>query len=188
MENKEFSTTKKITQELIGGWLLWGILLFGIIYSLLFNVVTSSVDSMVLKGIIAIIMQGCIAYITWKLSTKSTFKQKTMAFDDVPKVMKNLCIFTVVICVINGIYQCSQVNSIIDNAINSNFQLKYTESMMSYLYNEEQMIEYNKQKEETIKQVKKQAYTYLAIVEIGLTAVYIAVLPLEKKEILKYIN
>ena len=184
---KELATTKKITQGLIGNWLLWGIV-FGIIYSIIYSLITRSMESMIIQAVIAIVMQGIIAFLIWKISTKTVFKNKSISYDDVPTVMKNLIIFTIVICVINGIYQFSQVNSTIDNAINSNFQLKYTESMMSHLYNDEQMAEYNKQKEDAIAKVKSQLYTYLAIIEIGLTAAYLAVLPFEKKEILKYVS
>ncbi len=184
---KELATTKKITQGLIGNWLLWEIV-FGIIYFVIYSLIAHSMESMIIQAVIAIVMQGIIVFLIWKISTKSVFKNKIISSDDVPTVMKNLIIFTIVICVINGIYQFSQVNSTIDNAINSNFQLKYTESMMSHLYNNEQMAEYNNQKEDAIAKVKSQAYTYLAIIEIGLTTVHLAVLPFEKKEILKYVG
>lgn len=187
MENKEVSTTKKITQELIGGWFLWGIV-FGIVYSIIYSIASNFTESLIVKSIIAIIFQGIITFLIWKFSTKSTFKKRTMSKDDVPTVMKNLVIFTIIICVVNGIYQFVQVNKIIDKTLESNFQLKYTEKMMSYIYDDEQMEEYNKQKEEAISKVKGEAYTYLAILEIGLTVVYLAVLPLEKKEILKYVS
>lgn len=187
MENKELATTKKITSELIGGWLLWGIL-FGIIYSFIFALITKSIESLVLRAIIAIVMQGIITFIIWKFSVKSTFKKRTMAYADVPTVMRNLIIFTIIICVINGIYNYSQINSRIDKAVNSDIELKYTESMMSYFYDDDEMAEYNKQKEATIEEAKNQARTYLVIIEIGLTVVYLAVLPLVKKEILKYVE
>lgn len=187
MENKEIVTTKKITQSLIGNWLLWGIV-FGIVYSFVYSFIAHFMESMVLQAIIAIVLQGILAFIMWKLSTKSAFKKNTITYNDVSTVMRNLIIFTVIICVVNGIYNLSQVNSTIDQKINSDYKLKYTESMMSYLYNDTQMAEYQKQKEEAIEKVKSQAYTYLAIIEIGLTTVYLAVLPLEKKEILKYVS
>lgn len=187
MENKEMATTKKITQELIGGWFLWGIL-FGIIYSIVYNLITHSIESLIAKAIIAIIMQGIIAFLIWKFSTKTTFKKRTMSSDNVPTVMKNLIIFTVIICVINGIYNFFEVNTIINESIDSSYELKYTESMMSYLYDEDEIAEYNKQKQDVIAEAKNQVYNYLVIIEIGLTAVYLAVLPLEKKEILKYVS
>ncbi len=169
------------------GGLLWGIV-FGLVYSLLYAFITHSMESLVLKAIIAIVMQGITTFIIWKFSTKSTFKKRTISYNDVPTVMRNLIIFTVIVCVINGIYNYSQVNSTIDEAVNSNYKLKYTESMMSYLYDDDQMAEYNKQKKDAIAKVKNQARTYLVILEIGLTAIYLAVLPLEKREILKYVE
>lgn len=187
MEDKEVVTSGKITQALIGNWLLWGIV-FGFLYSIIFSLITSKMESMVFVAIIAIIFQGIIAFIVWKLSTSSSFKKKTIVYDDVQKVMKNLIIFTIVICIFNGIYNASTVNSSIDEALQSNYKLKYTESMMSSFYNDTQMKEYQTQKEEMIKEAKSKLYTYLVILEIGLTAVYLAVLPLEKKEILKYVR
>lgn len=187
MEDKELVTSGKITQALIGNWLLWGIV-FGFLYSIIFGLITSKMESMVLVVIIAVIFQGVIAFIVWKFSTSSSFKKKTIDEEDVPKVMKNLIIFTIVICVLNGIYNFSTVNSSIDEALQSNYKLKYSESLMSSFYNDSQMKEYQAQKEEMLKEVKSQLYIYLIILEIGLTAVYLAVLPLEKKEILKYVK
>ena len=177
MENKEFATTKKITTELICGWLVWG-LLFGLLYSFLYGAITSSMESLVLKAIIAIVLQGITAFIVWKLSTQSTFKKKTMSASDVPTVMRNLIIFTVIICVITGIYNYFQVQSSIDNTIKSN----------PYLIYRDEQIFYNNQKVQLISEVNSTVNTYFVILEIGLTAVYLAVLPLEKREILKYVS
>lgn len=187
MENKEMVSAGKMSQHLMGNWLLWG-LLFGLIYSFVFPLLTYSMKSLVLKALIAIIAQGIIAFVLWKLSTSASFKKRTISYSDVPTVMRNLIIFTVVICVLTGIYNISTVNSSMDKALNSNYQLKFSESMMSRLYSDEQMAEYNKEKEKAISEAKSKAYTHLVILEIGLTAVYLAVLPLEKKEILKYVS
>ena len=102
--------------------------------------------------------------------------------------MRNLIIFTIVICVLTGIYNITSVNSSMDKAINSDYKLKFSESMMSRIYSDEQMAEYNKEKEKAMAEAKSKANTYLIILEVGLTAVYLAVLPLEKKEILKYVS
>ena len=187
MENKEMVSAGKISQYLIGNWLLWG-LLFGFIYSLVFTLTSNFIESLVLKAIIAVILQGIVAIIVWKLSTYSSFKKRTISNNDVPTVMKNLIIFTIVICVLNGIYNIASVNSSMDEAINSDYKLKFSESMMSSIYSDEQMAEYNKEKEKAITEAKNKANTYLIILELGLTAVYLAVLPFEKKEILKYVS
>lgn len=187
MENKELVSASKMSQQLMGNWLLWE-LIFGYIYSIVFTLITSSMESFILKAIIAVIVQGIIVVVVWKLSTSASFKKKTISYNDVPEVMKKLIIFTLVICVINSIYNISNINSSIDEAINSDYELKLTESMMSRIYSEEQMEEYNKEKEKAIAETKSKTYTYIVVLEIGLTAVYLAVLPLEKKEILKYVS
>lgn len=187
MENKQMISAGKMSQYLIGNWLLWG-LLFGYIYSFAFSLITNSIESLVLKAIIAVIAQGVIAIIVWKLSTSSSFKKRTISYNDVRTVMKNLIIFTIVICILTGIYNIASVNSSIDETIKSDYKLKFTESIMSSIYSDEQMAQYNKEKEKAIAEAKSKANTYLVILEVGLIAVYLAVLPLEKKEILKYVS
>ena len=187
MENKEMISAGKMSQHLMGNWLLWG-LLFGFIYSFVFSLMTNSMESFVLKAIIAVIAQGIIAIIVWKLSTSSSFKKRTISYNDVPTVMRNLIIFTIVICILTSICNIVSVNSSMDETIKTDYKLKISESMMSRIYNDEQMAEYNKEKEKAIADAKSKVNMYLVILEIGLTVVYLAVLPLEKKEILKYVS
>lgn len=187
MENKELVTSGKMTQSLIGNWLLWG-LLFGIIYSFIYSLIASSIESMVAIALVSIVLQGITAILVWKFSTSSSFKKKTISYDDIPAVMKNLVIFTIVICVITAMYNISTVNTTIDEVIESNYQLNFSESMMSYLYDDEEIAEYQAEKEKAIEELKDKFYTYLIVLEIGLTAVYLAVLPLEKNYILKYVS
>ena len=183
MENKEIVTSQKIIERLIGYWLLWKIV-FEIIYTIIFDLIADAVESGLFQLIIALALQGIIIFITWKLSTKIVFKKNTISYEDVPVVMKNLTIFTIIICIINCIYNFSNIDVKPDN----NAYSSYIESMLSDIYNDTQMAEYQKQKEEAIKKSEIRTYTYLAIVEICLTAIYLVVLPLEKKEILKYVD
>ena len=187
METKEVATSGKITQELIGGWFLYGII-YGIVYTIISNIVIVAVKSTIAKAIIVIILQGITVFLVWHSSIASTFKKRTMDYNDVNIVMKNLTIFTIIVCIINGLYNYSKVDKAINTTFNSNTELKVAEWKMSYIYDEDQMSEYQKLKEEKIKETKKQLYIYLTLLEVGLTAVYLIVLPLEKKEILKYIE
>lgn len=187
MENKELVSATKITQSLIGYWLLLGIF-FGLAYNTIYKIITPSVESIIVLALIAIGLQGIIALSMWIISTKTVFKNKTMSYDDVPIVMKNLIIFTVLVCALNGIYQFVRMNKAIDDALESDSELKARETMMSSIYDDDEMAEYNKQKEDAIAEAKSKVYTYLAILEIGLTAVYLVVLLPEKREILKYVS
>ena len=76
MENKEVVTSKKITQQLIIGWFLWGII-FGLFYTIISPFIIHLVKSRVLQIIITIILQGILVFLVWQSSTASTFKKRT---------------------------------------------------------------------------------------------------------------
>lgn len=186
--DKSVISVGKMTTRLIVDWLLWGLLL-GIIYTFVFSLLTKAIHSLIIQAILAIILQGITSLIVWKLATSSAFgNNKTIRPSDISKVMKNLIIFTVIICVLNSVFNVLETDSKIDKEINSNIKLKFSESFINSLYNDEQKAEYNKQKEDAISKVKSQLYTYVIIVDIGLTIAYLAVLPFEKKAIEKSVQ
>ena len=92
-----------------------------------------------------------------------------------------MLIFVVAISVINGAYRFYEANSTFSKNIESNYGLKMKEMMLKRLGSEELIAEYNKQKEEAIAEAKKKLYIYLAVLEVGLLAVHLGALPLEKK-------
>ena len=186
MVKKDLITSGRMTQLLIGNWLLWSIVFFSL-YKIILNITEINVESIVLIIIMPIVVHGIIIFLAWKLSTTFSFKKKTIAYDDVTKVMKNLIIFSIVICILAGIYDISKVNSLIYKEFQSNYE-KYKEGIMSQLYSDAQMKEYEAKKEQKLKETKNKLYTYLIIYEIGITVVFMAELPLEKKEILKYVR
>ena len=57
---------------------------------------------------------------------------------------------------------------------------------MQYLYDDEEIAQYKAEKEKLIGETKTKLYTYLIVLEIGLLVVYLGVVPLQKKAILKY--
>ena len=181
MESKELVSPKKMSQLLIGNWLVWG-LLVEIIYSVVFSLIIDSIESLVLKAIIAVILQEIITIVIWKISIVSAFKKRTISYNDVPYVMKSLIIFTIVVCALTCIYNIASVNSLVKDYIDSDYKLQIGESFMSRFYDDDEMAEYNKEKENAISEVKNKVYTYAVILEIWLTLVYLAVLPLEKKK------
>ena len=113
---KEYINAEKATQNLIAYYILWGFL-FGIIYNLVYTFITANMESLILQVIVTIVLQGIVAFLLWKFSMSSVFKKKTILYYDVPKVMKNLTIFTIIICIISGIYNISRVNSSIKETI-----------------------------------------------------------------------
>lgn len=185
MENKDVSTVRTITGELIGGFLLYGIV-FSILYSIVYAAISNSIssDSLILTAIIAIILQGIVVFCVWRCSIATIFRKRSIARNDVKKVMKNLLIFTVIICFITALMNFSEVNEKIDKTIKSDLML--SETFMRYKYNSNEITKYQAEKEKAISEVKTKLYTYLGVLEIGLLAVYLGVVPLQKKAILKH--
>ena len=72
----------------------------------------------------------------------------------------------------------------INETIDSKFLL--SETVLKYMYDDDEIAKYNEEKEKAINEAKSTVYTYLAVLEIGLLAVYLGVVPLQKKAILKY--
>lgn len=104
MENKQIATVRKITGELIGGFILYGIV-FGILYDILYNSIANKIsENYILLAIIAIILQGIIGFCIWRCSIATTFRNRLIEKNNVKTVMKNLIIFTVIICILTAIY------------------------------------------------------------------------------------
>lgn len=186
MENKQIATVRKITGELIGGFILYGIV-FGILYDILYNSIANKIsENYILLAIIAIILQGIIGFLIWRCSIATTFRNRLIEKNNVKTVMKNLIIFTVIICILTAIINFSKVNQTVEEAINSNAQIALAEKYMKYIYDEDEIAIYEIEKEKIINETKTKLYTYLAILEIGLTAIYLGIVPLQKKAILKY--
>lgn len=187
LENKQVATVRTITGELIGGFILYGIV-FGILYSFIYSAITNRIseDSLILTAIIAIIFQGITVFCVWRCSIATTFRKRLIETNDVKIVMKNLMIFTVIICFLTALMNFAQVNETVEEAINSNANVMMAESYMKYLYDDEEIAQYEAEKEKIVNETKGKLYVYLAVLEIGLLAVYLGVVPLQKKAILKY--
>ena len=187
MENKQVATVRTITGELIGGFILYGIV-FSILYSFIYSAITNRIseDSLILTAIIAIILQGITVFCIWRCSIATTFRKRLIETSDVKPVMKNLIIFTVIICFLTAWMNFARVNETVEDTINSNTGVMMSETYMQYLYDDEEIAQYEAEKEKIISETKTKVYTYLAVLEIGLLAVYLGVIPLQKKAILKY--
>ena len=164
MEGKEVTTSRKMTSEIIGGFFLYGII-FGLILNFGMNFFISLVDSRVLKAIINLIFIGISIFVVMFFSIKSSFKKRTIDSNDIPKVMKNLIIFTFIICAV----------SLVINFVDINKQVELFKNTFHVSL-------------EDIKDEVNSIYVYLAILEIGQLIEFLAVLPVCKKLIIKYVE
>lgn len=187
LENKQVATVRTITGELIGGFILYGIV-FGILYSFISSAIINKIseNSLILAAIIVIILQGITVFCIWRCSIASTFRKKLIEKNDIKIVIKNLMIFTVIICILTVLMNYAQVSEIVEDTINSDTGLMMSETYMQYLYDDDEIAQYKAEKQKIISETKTKLYTYLAVLEIGLLAVYLGVVPLQKSAILKY--
>lgn len=180
-------SSAKATENLISGWLLYGIFL-SILYGMILAPITARLGSVFLRAVVVIVLQGISGYILWKLSVSSTFKKATIQRSDVSKVMKNLVIFVILLCFVLGSYNFSKLDETIDSEIESSADIKILESKVQYIYDNESKQEYNDRIEEIKKEAKSKCYIYMFFTEVGIACVQLAVIPLAKKEILKHVN
>lgn len=188
MEERNIVTGKSVTGKLIGLFFGYGIL-FGIIYSMIYGRISNNVSSessLIPIAIIAIILQGIITFLVWRCSITSVFKKVTINKSEVGKVIKNLIIFSVVISIITAVTTWIEMNDNFNERIENSFEINMAERYMQYLYDDEQIAEYNLQKEKIINETKVKLNTYFVVLETGLLIVYVAVVPLQKEHILKY--
>lgn len=183
---KEIGTVRKITGELIGGFIVYG-LVAAIIYSLVFSTIIEKIfgNSLVGIGISAVVLNGVLAYFVWKISASTTFSKRSIAAGDIPQVMKNMLIFTVIVCLISA---CSQFMTFKQNVkkIEDNYMRVSNILSSSQFKDTEYAKQFNATQKAELKKAERPFYIYLGIMEVGITAVYIGILPLLKKEIIKY--
>lgn len=187
MGSKQVATVRTITGELIGGFFLYG-LVFGILYRFIYSAITNSTseNSLILTDIISVILQAIIIFCIWRCSIATTFRKRLIETNDVKLVMKNLMIFSVIFCLINAIMNFVQVNNKVEEKINSNVGIIISEAYVKSRYNDKQITQYEIEKEKIINEAKTKLYPYLAVLELGTLVVYLGVVPLQKKAILKY--
>lgn len=187
MENKEIATVRKITGELIGGFFLYGIL-FGILYNIVYSFIVLALPSAskLLIAFIAIILQGLAVFCIWRCSISTTFKKRAIDRNDVSTVIRNLLIFTVIVCIISGFFNFYDANKKFDETISSSAELQIHDHFANSLYSKNQKAQYEAEKEKALNEAKAELTTYLIVLEIGLLIVYLGVVPLQKKSILKH--
>ena len=184
---KQIVSVGKITANLIGGVFLFGIL-FGIAYNIIYAILMGifNIENMLLTTILSILLQIISTLLIWKCSTSSTFNKYTISSSYIPKIMRNLFIFTIVICSIYTVYSLTTINKTIETEIVNNSELKLSDMFIEKFYSQEQINEYNYQKEQAINEAKNKVYTYSITLLICNILINFLVLIPEKKFIQNY--
>ena len=188
MEEQDLNENKILTANQMVGELLLSLVLYGAISFVLYRIIYaltykyfSENQQYVLLAFFVIVLQVLMVFIMFKLGNRKALKKGTIYKNDVPKVMSNISLVIVVLLLLQAFSIFASVDTAINTALEKDFGMKYRETLLSYLYDEDEMAIYQIEKEKAIKEVKKQLYKYLAIVETGICAVYVSAIFLEKK-------
>lgn len=188
MKEQELKENKILTANQMIGELLLSLVLYGvisfvlyrIIYALTYKYFTEN-QQYVLLAFFVIGLQALMVFVMFKLGNRKAFKKGNIYKEDVSKVMSNISFVIIVLLLLQAFSIFASVDTVIDTTIEEDFSMKYRETLLSYLYDEDEMAIYQVEKEKAIKQAKNQMYQYLAIVEAGICVVYISAIFLEKK-------
>lgn len=148
----------------------------------------------IIGSIVEAILMGILLFLpSLMFGTISAFSKKIITYDSLDTVMRNLIIFTVIICVIQGIYVYIDIN---DNVTELNEELEETEEneeLLEYLYSEANIISSNgidnlESSKEAVEEKIDNWNLHCVILEISLIIIYFTILLLEKRLILKFMD
>jgi len=188
MEEQDLNENKILTANQMVGELLLSLVLYGVISFVLYRIIYaltykyfSENQQYVLLAFFVVGLQALMVFIMFKLGNRKALKKGTIYKNDVSKVMSNISFVIIVLLLLQAFSIFASVDTAINTALEKDFGMKYRETLLSYLYDEDEMAIYQIEKEKAIKEAKNQLYKYLAIVETGICAVYVSAIFLEKK-------
>ncbi len=156
MENRKLVTSNQITKDIIGNFLLWE-LIIQFCYTIIYSLIIKNINSSIVIVCISIFLQIIVAIIVWKITLTKSFKTKIILNKNIPAIMKNLVIFTIVVALVVAIYNFSGINSIIED--------------IPSIY----------------ENLKKEVYGYVTIFNIAYLLIYLITLIFVKKQLLNYV-
>ena len=185
LKQEKIYTANQMTGELLLGMVLYGVISY-VIYRIVYNILITflnSEENFVLLGIIVLVLQAIMIFITFNLANKQAFKNRTIYKTDVGKVMKNISFVIIIILLTQLLGNFSNVNSTVNEVLENNSEIKYSESLFNMTHSDNEIETYKIEKDKMIQEIKSSLYQYLAIVEVGIVGIYIIAIFLEKRTI-----
>lgn len=188
MDNQKIEENNILTANQMVGELLLSLVIYGGIFAVLYRIIYALTykyftenEHYALLAFFVIGLQALMIFTTFKLGNKRVIKKGTIYKEDVSKVIKNISFVIIALLLIQVFSVFSSVETTINEVIEEDFWWQYSETVLPYLYDENEMEIYHAEKEKIIKEVKDKMYQYLAIVEIGICTIYISAIFLEKR-------
>lgn len=119
MQNKRIVSTKRMTCEIIGLFLVFFII-FSLFFSFLSDLISGS--STIFYYIIGVFKVLICAFVTWKCVIYFAFRQKTIFKEDLESLLKNLMVFVIILCLlitVNSIMSLNKEKEELNSTINT---------------------------------------------------------------------
>lgn len=188
MEKEKIEENNVLTANQMIGELLLSLVLYGGISAILYRIIYTLTykyfvenEQYTLLAFFIVVLQALMVFAMFKLANRRVLKKGTIYKEDVVKVIKNISIIIIILLLIQAFSIFSNVDTTIKKVTEEDFWWQYSERVLPYLYDENEMAIYQAEKEKIIKEVKNQMYHYLTIVEIGICAIYASAILLEKR-------
>ncbi|MBR6033734.1 MAG: hypothetical protein IKP28_03225 [Clostridia bacterium] len=187
IENQNILSANQMSAELLLAIVMYGVICYIINYILYAIVVAKVIKQGNYGALVAFILcsHTLIISITLKLANKKAFKKGTIYKSEVGKVFKNVAFVIIVVLLFSVLGAYGNVESVVENKINENLWMKLENNIASSVLNKTQMSAYQESKENSIQKMKDTVYSYLTIVEIGIVAIYVTAIFIEKKSLYK---
>ena len=112
---KEKVESGKITSSII-----WGVIFYGVVFYLVIvwpgSFLLSKVSNTWIALIINVGVTALYTYLIWRCAVKSTIKKKTTEKENIPRIMKGLAIFLVILIALSLILNFFELTSTINTA------------------------------------------------------------------------
>lgn len=196
VEEKKYLPVGRIIGLLCMNFLFPGIMYFigyKIIYEFISTLITtvfesSEIISLIIQIIIGLILQWIFMSLAWSNSIKKTRQKTEIDANDIPNIMNGLTLFTMLICLVLGVINFISCEVKLNEEIKNSYTIQLYENYIERFEDYMDVSEYKKEKDKMIMEIKKEVYSYLLFLEVGVTVVYFSVLPSVKKELQNSIN
>lgn len=161
-------------------------ILFGFIYELVYEAITLNIFSVLIKIVIYSVLLSITALGIWNISIRNVFRNKKLKPNCFKKLMVGLTVFIILVCSVHATTNYFLMNYKLDKKLNSNEEIKYTESLVEKYYSNERKTKYYEDKDKKIKEAKQEAIKYFIISEAIVSTIYIIMLPYASMRIKRY--
>lgn len=183
-KTKKLSSVNTITLILALRFIFWSYV-FGEVSNVIVYAINEVVpiNSIIISTIIATILLVISLYFTWKLTIKRTFRSRVVLSKDVPTIMVNLLILTIIAVVLMFVSGFTTASKEVEKEAEKAFLSLDLKMVYS---TKEQKEKYERKKKIEIDRAKERAYVYVAVADSCSACFYFISLYLIKKDVYAY--